>query len=524
VLAILLLNAGQIVSTESLIDRLWGDTPPRTAPTSLQNFVAQLRKLLGPGLLVTRTPGYSLAVTPTQVDAARFERLLVEARGAAPELRAERLREALALWRGPALADVAYDAFAQNDARRLEELRLEALEERIAVDLELGRHPDAVADLESLVALHPLRERFRAQLMLALYRSGRQADALQAYQDARRALVDELGIDPSPELQQLHASILRQDSRLVSRAGARPDDDQLEHVVKVLLAGRLVPVLGGGISADADRPGAPPDSVAERLAKSFDYPDSVLELPRVSQYVSTLTGSGPLYDELHELFLTGHAPGPVHRFLASLPPLLRERSAPHQLVVTTGYDLSLEQAFLEAGEEVDVVAYLATGPHRGRFCHVAPDGNAAVIDLPNTYATELSLERRTIILRVHGQVDVSEAREWESFLVTEDDYIAYLAQSDLASVMPVSLVAKLRRSHFLFLGYRMQDWNLRVILNRLWGEAEIAYRSWAIQPAPAALERAFWRQRDVEVVDASPDDYVDALGRRVEAVRAEAGA
>jgi DNA-binding SARP family transcriptional activator/class 3 adenylate cyclase len=520
-LAILLLSSNQVVSTERLVDHLWGERPPRTAVTSLQNFVAQLRKLLGPGLLVTQSPGYTLVVSPTQVDAARFERVLAEGRGLAPELSAERLREALSLWRGPALADFAYEAFAETEARRLEELRLEALEARIEADLELGRHSAAVAELESLVALHPLRERLRRQLMLALYRSGRQADALEAYQQARRVLVEELGIDPSPELQQLHASILRQDSHLVARESVTPEEDHLEYVVKVLLAGKLVPVVGGGVAANGAESAPAADAVAARLAESFSYPDAVVELPRVSQYVATLTGPGPLYDELHDLFLAGSAPRSLHGFLASLPPLLRERSAPHQLIVTTNYDLALEQAFLEAGEEFDVVAYLATGRHRGRFCHVAPDGSASVIDLPNTYASELSLQRRTVILKVHGQVDPGDAREWESFLVTEDDYIGYLAQSDLASVMPVSLVATLRRSHFLFLGYRLQDWNLRVILNRLWGDATVAYRSWAVQPAPAPLERAFWRQRDVEAIDAAVDEYVEALGRRLDAARTE---
>jgi DNA-binding SARP family transcriptional activator len=518
-LAVLLVHANEVVSVDRLVDSLWGADPPRTATTSLQNFVAQLRKLLGPDVLVTRPPGYALRVGPEQLDLTRFEAFLDGARGAPAEDRAASLREALALWRGSPLADFTFEPFAEAEVRRLEELRLVALEERIEADLELGRHAELVAELEALVDRQPLRERLRAQLMLALYRSGRQAQALQAYQEARRTLIEELGIDPSPQLQQLHASILRQETALHPSAGAGAEDDHLDDLLDVLLSGRLVPVLGGGVNAgNGGVPGA--EQIAARLASSFRYPATeVVELPRVSQYAATLAGAGPLYDELHDLFAAEFEPGPVHRFLAALPPLLRERGLPHQLVVTTGYDLSLEQALLEAGEEFDVVSYLAAGPHRGKFCHVAPDGCAAVIDVPNTYATELSLDRRTVILKLHGQVDRGAGREWESFLVTEDDYISYLAGSDIASVVPVALVAKLRRSHFLFFAYAMRDWNLRVILNRLWGDEKLGYRSWAVQADASAVERAFWRRRDCEIVTTPLDAYVDALARRLEALR-----
>jgi hypothetical protein len=185
---------------------------------------------------------------------------------------------------------------------------------------------------------------------------------------------------------------------------------------------------------------------------------------------------------------------------------------PHELLVTTSYDLALEAAFLDAGEEFDVVSYIAAGRHRGKFCHIAPDGTGRLIDLPNTYATELSLERRTVILKLHGQVDRGPEREWESFVVTEDDYIDYLAESDVAGAVPVALAAKLRRSHFLFLGYTMADWNLRVVLNRLWSDQPLSYRSWAVQPEAQPLEREFWRRRDVDVHDMSLERYAETLG------------
>ena len=214
VLAVLLTRANEVVSAEKLIDELWGDEPPGTAANVLQSYVSHLRKELGPDVLLTRAPGYLVQIEPDQLDLHRFERLLDEARAESPEQAAVILREALALWRGPALADFAYEAFAHAEIVRLEELRLAALERRIEADLALGRHAELVGELEGLVVRHPLRERFRGQHMLALYRSGRQAEALGAYQAARRALVDELGIDPSPALQERERAILRQDASL----------------------------------------------------------------------------------------------------------------------------------------------------------------------------------------------------------------------------------------------------------------------------------------------------------------------
>ena len=510
-LALLLVRANDVVPTERLIEELWGDSAPRTAATSLQNFVSQLRKTLGPDVLETRAPGYRLRVTPDQLDLTRFERAVREARAAGVADRARLLTDALDLWRGTPLADFAYEAFAQNEIRRLEELRLAVIEERLAAELELERHGELVPELESLVAEHPHRERLRGLLMLALYRAGRQTDALHAFHEARRALI-ELGIEPGPELQRLQASILRQESGL-ERVRPTPATDSMGDVTRALLGGRLVPVLG----PRAEAIGAP--DLVEHLTKAFGYDDRVGELTRVSQYVATINGQGPLYDALHELYTSELAPAKVHRFLASLPARLRDEGAPHQLIVTTAYDLTLEQAFTEAGEEFDVVAYLASGRNRGKFLHLAPDGPPTIIDVPNTYATELSLERRTIILRLHGWVDRDDGREWESFVVTEDDYIAYVASwGDLPSAIPVGLAARLKRSHFLFLGYALRDWHLRLLLNRLWGDEKVGYRSWSVQPDASQLETEFWRRRDVDVFEVPLDEYVQTLEHRLEGV------
>jgi DNA-binding SARP family transcriptional activator len=213
-IAILLLNANQVVSTDRLIDELWGAEPPATASKSIQVLVSRLRKKLGDSRLATQAPGYLLRVDPAELDLARFERLVGEARRAAPENAGQKLREALALWRGSALADLAYEPFAQAEVARLEELRLAALEKRIETDLAAGRHAEVVAELEALVGRYPLRERLRCQLMLALYRSSRQAEALDAYRAARRVLSEELGLEPSQELRELEQAILRHDPAL----------------------------------------------------------------------------------------------------------------------------------------------------------------------------------------------------------------------------------------------------------------------------------------------------------------------
>ena len=214
-LALLMLRAGEVVSIDRLVEELWAGKPPKTAIGSLQNLVSELRKALGRDTVRTRAPGYMLDVDPDRIDLYRFERLVAQAaEGGEAEQRTRLLREALGLWRGTPLADLAFEPFAHVEVARLEELRTAAREELVQAELELGRHSKLVGELETLVAENPLRERLRGQLMLALYRSGRQAEALDAYRQARETLVGELGIEPSPELQQLEQSILRHDPEL----------------------------------------------------------------------------------------------------------------------------------------------------------------------------------------------------------------------------------------------------------------------------------------------------------------------
>ena len=236
-LALLLLRANEVVPVDEVVEQLWPSAPPPSATKSVHVLVSKLRRVLetegsdaaeagANGILLTRPHGYVLSVAPGELDLERFEVLVDEGRRARaagrPDEAGATIREALALWRGPPLAEFAYDSFAQVEIARLEALRLSAIEERIECDLALGRHDDLVTELEAVVAKHPFRERLRSQLMLALYRAGRQAEALQAYQDGRRLLQEEVGLEPGPALRQLERAILAQDPALT--APARPAD------------------------------------------------------------------------------------------------------------------------------------------------------------------------------------------------------------------------------------------------------------------------------------------------------------
>jgi predicted ATPase/class 3 adenylate cyclase/DNA-binding winged helix-turn-helix (wHTH) protein len=232
VLALLLLHANETLSTDRMIDELWGDHPPAAAAKTLQVHISRLRKALGDGsadVVVTRDHGYELQLDPEHLDAHRFERLVAEARAALeaehPGAALPALEQALSLWRGPPLADLAYEGFAQREVARLEEQHAAAIELLIEAKLVLGRHAEVIGQLESLVDAHPYREGLRAQLMLALYRADRQADALQAYQDARRILVEELGIEPGERLRELERAILAQAPELATPVAevAEPD-------------------------------------------------------------------------------------------------------------------------------------------------------------------------------------------------------------------------------------------------------------------------------------------------------------
>ena len=273
-LAVLLLHANETVSTDRLVDELWAEQPPPTAAKIVQNRVAYLRRALGDGHLVTAGHAYRLETSPGSLDRDRFEALVREgsealAAGDAQDA-GDKLREALALWRGPPLEEFAYEVFARDEIARLDELRLAAIEERVEADLALGLHAELMAELEDLVRKHPLREGLRRQLMLALYRSGRQADALAAYREARARLKEELGLEPGDELQQLERGILTHDPALAPpRHGApKPRPGRLAArrialwTVAALLAAAAIAVALVKLTGGATPVRVVPDSVA----------------------------------------------------------------------------------------------------------------------------------------------------------------------------------------------------------------------------------------------------------------------
>jgi DNA-binding SARP family transcriptional activator len=213
-LGVLLLHANEVVGSEHLVDDLWGEHPPRTATKLVQGYVSNLRKVVGGDVLVTRSPGYLFRVGPGELDLIDFFRLTDEARDAGPGRASDLLRAALELWRGAPLADLRFQGASAAEVARLEDLRFTAQLERVENDISLGRHTDVIPDVEGLAAEHPYHERLRGQLMVALYRSGRQTESLRVYQELRRRLVDELGLEPGRELKQLEQAILVQDRAL----------------------------------------------------------------------------------------------------------------------------------------------------------------------------------------------------------------------------------------------------------------------------------------------------------------------
>jgi DNA-binding SARP family transcriptional activator len=298
VLAILAVDAGEAVSADRLIDRLWGDDLPRNPLNALQAIVSRLRRALGAdGIVVTRKPGYMLDLQACEIDARGFEDLLRRGRKLRsddPDRASEMLASALALWRGAPFADLEYEDVVHEERARLEELRFGALEDKIEADLALGRHSgETVAELERLVAAQPYRERLRAQLMLALYRSGRQGDAITAYHETRRVLAEELGIDPGVELKKLYEQILHQDPALLHtsehRIGPRTNlharitsfigrDAEIEELTELLEASRLLTVVGTGGSGKTSLA----IEIGRAFIDTFDHGVWLVELAPVS--------------------------------------------------------------------------------------------------------------------------------------------------------------------------------------------------------------------------------------------------
>ena len=321
----------------------------------------------------------------------------------------------------------------------------------------------------------------------------------------------------------------------VSRRGIAPpvDDAHCEAVLQQMVdEGNLVLFLGsrlGGGPAQG-RSGSLPDAeeLATILAERFGIKSTRLDLPEVAQYVYVTKGRPDLYRTLKQLLTVQCEPGPVHRFLARFPGMLEELGLEkrYQLIVTSNFDTALEQAFDDEPEPYDLAVYMASGPDRGKFVHIPPDGMPTAIVQPNRYGRlpireDYELER-TLIVKIHGAVDgsIGDYRWRENYVITEDHYIDYLSRSPIESLVPVQVLDKLRESHCLFLGYTVRDWNLRVFLKRIW-EGSLGAKSWAVEPEPDILEKDFWAQSNVDLYEADLADYVNQLSEHLAARASE---
>jgi hypothetical protein len=299
-------------------------------------------------------------------------------------------------------------------------------------------------------------------------------------------------------------------------------------VVKALAEGRVIPFLGGGVNLVHRPQGTSwelgktlPGSreLSELFAEKFAYPSpnphEVADITRVTQYVAAVAGQGELYYELHKLFDVDYPVTAVHHFLATLPAMLRRKghSPRAQLILTTNYDDVLERAFTEAEEPFDLLSYSSEEERSGRFIHRPPGGEPRLIETPNEY-TGLRSSDRTVIIKIAGTVDRTDPQR-DSFVITEDDYIEQLI-TDVSSLIPVTLAARLRRSYFLFLGHSLRAWNVRVILRRIWGDQRLNFKSWSIQFNPERIDQELWQKRGVDILNVPLEEYIAALKEHVE--------
>jgi hypothetical protein len=310
-----------------------------------------------------------------------------------------------------------------------------------------------------------------------------------------------------------------------------PDERHYETVVRYLLDREVVPVLG--LDVNADRPNQTPqlgsellptaEELAADLAERFGLEIDPLDLAKVAQHVYLTSGSPDLHRSLKRLLPIEAEPSAVHRFLASFPARLDEMGMErrYQMIVTTNYDVALERAFDQANEPYDLVVYMASGNDRGRFVHFPFDGDPEAISVPNHYG-KLPIDEdgeveRSLIVKIHGAVDGSSGGyQWkDNYVITEDQYIEYLSHSPVESLVPVQILDRLTGAHCLFLGYSMNDWNLRVFLKRIWQGASIPAKSWAIERKPGTLENDFWRHSGVDLLAAPLADYVNELTRHI---------
>jgi hypothetical protein len=293
-------------------------------------------------------------------------------------------------------------------------------------------------------------------------------------------------------------------------------------LVREIRRGRVTPFLGAGVNL-CGRPAQATFEVgqwlpsgkelAHHLAQEFAYPFELdTDLVRVSQWVTVTLDNEALYAELHDIFDRDYLPTAMHRILAKLPAFVeREKRPEYPLLITTNYDDALEQALSDVGVEFDLLTYIAAGRDRGKFRHSGPDGQTTVITVPNKYDA-VSLSERTVVAKIHGAVQRRALDEdLDSYVVTEDDYIDCLTRTDIVELLPSSVVDRMRHCHYLFLGYSLQDWNLRAMLYRIRRDQALGNKSWVVQPNPDELEEKAWHNREVETLDISLEEFAIAL-------------
>ncbi|MET0937826.1 MAG: BTAD domain-containing putative transcriptional regulator [Gaiellaceae bacterium] len=441
-LGLLVVHANEPVGRERLIEELWGDAAPKTVNAVLGVYLSRLRRLLANGtgeqLLHTHAAGYVLRVPPDALDVQRFEALLEQGRrqmaGGEPERASPTLRDALALWRGPALADLAFERFAQTEIARLEELRLTALETRIEADLALGRQDSLVAELETLVSSHPYREGLRAQLMLALYRSGRQAEALESYRGARRAFSEELGIEPGPRLQKLEVAILRHDSSLEAPGSEAPRAREEEGtdvvrekrrlptrrtlVLAVALGLLVAAALVGVVARDSSGPSGPVELAGDSVVAVDPATDRVVaEIPVGGIPVGPGFGEGGVWvgnrDDKTLLKIDASSRDVVHRIGLGVVPTDVEVGAGSVWVLSDKALLRVDAAINDVVETIPLPQRAGQGwtqmevsPNAVYVCSCTPiPGTLLRIDAATT--SDMSTHRRPV-----GSIAYGEGALW----------------------------------------------------------------------------------------------------------------
>jgi hypothetical protein len=300
------------------------------------------------------------------------------------------------------------------------------------------------------------------------------------------------------------------------------------NLLDAMAEGRVVLFLGAGVGL-CDRPKNARFEVGKllpsgkelalHLAKQFRYDikaERSPDLARVCQYGAVVLGEDPLYRRLREVFDANYPPTTVHDALAALPGKLRSKGAKRAtpLIITTNYDDALERAFAIAKEPLDVLWYVADGPNRGKFYHAAPEGDLRLVERPDEYI-DVNPANRTVLLKMHGAVDRSSP-DRDSYVITEDHYIDYLARGAADSIFPVHIAERFADSHLLFLGYALRDWNLRVLLYHIWSEKPRPIVSWAVQKDPEEFDQEYWGRRGIKILPLALNDYAAGLNHQLQ--------